>query len=234
MEILASQRFRLGVVVFLVSLTSARFAAAATTTATFGAGCFWCVEAIYERGGGVLDVVSGYAGGTEANPTYEQVGAGRTSHAEVVQITFDPAVISYDKLLELFWKTHDPTDPRGVAPDFGRQYRSILLYHDDVQRQAIERSKAEAQKGFSKPIATEVVRLDRFYPAEEYHQDYVRRNPNDSYVRTVAIPKLEKLGFLPMEKGAKRSSGVVLLLPIAAAVALTAIVLYRRRRSSAS
>lgn len=170
--------------------------AADSVKATFGAGCFWCVEAIYRRIDGVTNVVPGYAGGTEPNPTYRQVGSGSTGHAEVVQITFDPAKISYDKLLEIFWKSHDPTNPNGVAPDFGKQYRSLLLYHDDQQKQAIERSRAIAQKNFSKPIATDIAPLTKFYPAEEYHHDYVRKNPNDSYVRNVSLPRLKELGLL--------------------------------------
>lgn len=219
---------RLGAAIIAVILAAVRPAVAETSKATFGAGCFWCVEAIYERSGGVVEVVSGYAGGSERNPTYKEVSAGRTGHAEVVQITFDSSVISYEKLLDLFWKTHDPTDPRGVAPDFGKQYRSILLYHDDAQHAAIERSRAAAQKHFSKPIATQIVPLEKFYPAEDYHQDYVRRNPNDGYVRAVAYPKLKKLGLDAPAKKVKRASGAV-ILPIAAAVTLIAIVLYRRR-----
>lgn len=177
-------------------LPSAALSAAELSKATFGAGCFWCVEAIYRRIDGVTDVVPGYAGGKEPNPTYHQVGSGLTGHAEVVQITFDPAKVSYDKLLEIFWKSHDPTDPRGVEPDFGTQYRSLLLYHNEAQHQAIERSKAEAQKKFSRPIATEIAPLDKFYPAESYHWDYVGKNPNDPYVRNVSLPKLKKMGLL--------------------------------------
>ncbi len=178
-----------------VLLPTAALPAAELSKATFGAGCFWCVEAIYRRIDGVTDVVPGYAGGKEPNPTYHQVGMGLTGHAEVVQITFDPAKVSYDKLLEIFWRSHDATNPNGVAPDFGRQYRSLLLYHDEAQRKAIEGSKAEAQKKLSKPIATEVAPLDKFYPAESYHWDYVRKNPNDSYVRNVSVPRLKTLGL---------------------------------------
>lgn len=179
----------------VVLFPAAALPAAELSKATFGAGCFWCVEAIYRRIDGVTDVVPGYAGGKEPNPTYHQVGMGQTGHAEVVQITFDPAKVSYEKLLEFFWRSHDATNPNGVTPDFGRQYRSLLLYHDEAQRQAIERSKAEAQKKLSKPIATEVAPLDKFYPAESYHWDYVRKNPNDSYVRNVSMPRLKALGL---------------------------------------
>jgi peptide-methionine (S)-S-oxide reductase len=167
-----------------------------TETAVFGAGCFWCVEAFYEPQPGVVRVTSGYAGGSEANPTYKQVSAGRTSHAEVVLIEFDPTKTSYEKLVDFFWKTHDATDGSGVWPDFGKQYRSIILYKDEAQRQAIERSKARAQAGLSKPIATEISPLTKFWPAEDYHQDYVVNNPDDTYVVNIAKPKLKKLGLL--------------------------------------
>ncbi len=164
--------------------------------AVFGAGCFWCVEAFFEQQPGVIDVVSGYAGGDEANPTYKQVGAGKTGHAEAVQITFDPAKTSYEKLLAFFWKTHDPTDGRGVAPDFGRQYRSIIVPVDEAQRAAAEKSKAEAQQQLGKAIATEIAPIGKaFYLAEDYHQDYVRKNPRDGYVQAIAVPKLKKLGL---------------------------------------
>ena len=177
-------------------LFSARVASAAETeTAVFGAGCFWCVEAFYEQQPGVKNVVSGYAGGSEANPTYQQVSAGKTSHAEVVQVEFDPAVTSYEKLVEFFWKTHDPTDGRGVAPDFGKQYRPIVLYRTPEQQAMAEKSKAALAAKLGKPVAAEIVSLDRFYTAEDYHQDYVVKNPKDGYVVGVAIPKLKKLGL---------------------------------------
>ncbi|HEX8679978.1 MAG TPA: peptide-methionine (S)-S-oxide reductase MsrA [Chthoniobacterales bacterium] len=169
--------------------------AAETQTAVFGAGCFWCVEAFYEQQPGVKNVISGYAGGAEDKPNYSQVSAGKTGHAEVVQVEFDPAVTSYEKLVEFFWKTHDATDGRGVAPDFGKQYRSIILYRDDEQRAIAEKSKAAEAARLGKPVATEIAPLTKFFPAEEYHQDYVRKNPKDGYVRNVAIPKLKKLGL---------------------------------------
>ncbi len=175
----------------LLSALSAR--AAETETAVFGAGCFWCAEAYFEQQPGVKNVVSGYAGGTEPNPTYKQVGAGATGHAEVVQVEFDPAVTSYEKLLEFFWTTHDPSDGRGVSPDFGKQYRSLILYRTPEQKTAAEKSKATFAAKLGKPIATEIAPLDKFYLAEEYHQDYVRRNPKDGYVVGIAIPKLRKL-----------------------------------------
>lgn len=164
---------------------------------TLGAGCFWCVEAVYEQLPGVLEVVSGYAGGPEPDPRYEDVSAGRTGHAEVVRIVYDPAVTSYEELIDYFWRTHDATDPRGVWPDFGRQYRSIILPHDDEQMRLAVRSRERAQTQLERPIATEIVPLEQFYPAENYHQDYVAKNPRDGYVRQIAIPKLRKLGLAP-------------------------------------
>jgi peptide-methionine (S)-S-oxide reductase len=183
---------------FLVTLVLATFARAQETRvekAVFGFGCFWCAEATFEQQPGVIDVVSGYAGGDEPNPTYHQVGTGKTGHAEAIEVTFDPTKTSYEKLLEFFWKTHDPTDPRGVEPDFGKQYRSMILTSGEAQSETAKKSKAEAQKHFKKPIATEIAPLKHFYPAEDYHQNYVRNNPGDPYVRNVSIPKLKKLGL---------------------------------------
>lgn len=174
-------------------LSTAGFAT--TEKATVGAGCFWCVEAVYEQLPGVLDVVSGYAGGPEKSPTYNQVSAGRTGHAEVVQITFDPEKTSYRDLIDYFWKTHDVTDPRGVWPDFGPHYRSIILVHNDEQLEEARASRAIARENHEKPVITEIVKLKKFYPAEDYHQDYVRLNPRNSYVRNIAYKKLDKLGL---------------------------------------
>ncbi|WP_221029411.1 peptide-methionine (S)-S-oxide reductase MsrA [Actomonas aquatica] len=178
---------------FLVSLSFSQ--AAEPQKATLGAGCFWCVEAIYEQLPGVLDVVSGYAGGPEKNPTYKQVSAGRTGHAEVVQITFDPDQTSYRELIDYFWGTHDVTDPTGVWPDFGKQYRSIILPHNEAQLAEARASRNEARARFDKPVATEIVMLDTFYPAEDYHQDFVRLNPLHPYVKSIAFKKLDKLGL---------------------------------------
>lgn len=166
-----------------------------TAKAVLGAGCFWCVEAIYEQVPGVVSVVSGYAGGKEPNPTYEAVGSGRTGHAEAVEIEYDPSVVTYAALIEFFWKTHDPTDGRGVEPDFGTQYRSIILPGNEAERAIAESARDAEARRRGKPIATEISKLDRFYPAEGYHQDYVWRNPNQGYVRAVSIPKLKKLGL---------------------------------------
>jgi len=170
---------------------------AVTETAVFGAGCFWCVEAFYLRKPGVLKVVSGFAGGTEPNPTYEQVVAGETSHAEVVEVTFDPRQISYRELVDFFWQTHDPTDPRGVAPDFGPHYRSTILYASPEQQAIAKASKAtlEASGTHPKPIITRIEPLDQFYPAEDYHQDFANRNPNHPYVQRILLPKLKKIGL---------------------------------------
>ncbi len=162
-------------------------------TAVLGAGCFWCVEAFYESLDGVQEVVSGYAGGDEANPTYKQVSMGRTSHAETVQILYDPQVISYRALIDFFWTTHNPTFSNGVSPDFGPQYRSILLYQNEAEHAAIEASRQAYEAETGKTIATEIKALDTFYPAEEYHQDYAKKNPKDRYVCGVLNPKLKKL-----------------------------------------
>jgi len=161
--------------------------------ATFGAGCFWCVEAVFERLDGVKSVVAGYAGGNTPNPSYEEVCAGNTGHAEVAQITYDPAVISYESLLEWFWKSHDPTTLNRQGADAGTQYRSVVFYHDDKQKAAAERSKSAAQSMFSDPIVTQIQPLPKFYEAENYHQDYYKHNPNAPYCLFVIRPKLKKL-----------------------------------------
>lgn len=182
-------------VVGLLALSLAGAFAAETRKAVVGAGCFWCTEAMFEQRPGVVAVTSGYAGGKEPNPTYPDVSAGRTTHAEVIEIEYDPAKTSFAELIEFFWKTHDPTDPRGVWPDLGPQYRSIILYQNDDERRTAEASKAALEKSLGKRVATEVVPLGKFHPAEAYHQDYVRKNPNDRYVVNIAIPKLKKLGL---------------------------------------
>lgn len=161
--------------------------------ATFGAGCFWCVEAVFERLDGVQDVQSGYAGGQTVNPTYDDVCTGSTGHAEVIQITFDPGKIPYEKLLDLFWKAHDPTTLNRQGADVGTQYRSVIFTHSSHQKAAAEASKAAAAKSFRNPIVTEIRTLDTFYPAETYHQDYFRKNPDAPYCRIVIQPKLNKL-----------------------------------------
>ncbi|MFZ4775087.1 MAG: peptide-methionine (S)-S-oxide reductase MsrA [Terrimicrobiaceae bacterium] len=161
--------------------------------AVLGGGCFWCVEAIYQGQPGIKSVVSGYAGGTVPNPTYEQVCSGRTGHAEVVEITFDPAVIPYEKVVDFFWDAHDPTTLNRQGADAGTQYRSIIIAQNPAQRALAEKSKAAAKSRFKDPIVTEIVEGAEFYPAEKYHQDFSERNPNNPYVRAVIAPKLEKL-----------------------------------------
>jgi peptide-methionine (S)-S-oxide reductase len=165
-----------------------------TSRATLGGGCFWCVEAVYQAVPGILGVTSGYAGGKVANPTYEEVCTGRTGHAEVVQIEFDPKKVSYEQIMDLFWQAHDPTTPNRQGADIGTQYRSIILYENDAQKVAAERSKGAAQAHFKNPIVTEIVPLQVFYPAETYHQDFYDKNPNYPYSQAVIAPKLEKLG----------------------------------------
>ena len=161
--------------------------------AVLGGGCFWCVEAVYQGQPGINSVVSGYAGGKNPNPTYEQVCSGRSGHAEVVKISFDPEKITYDKVLNLFWDAHDPTTLNRQGADSGTQYRSIIVAQNDVQKAAAEKSKATAQAHFKDPIVTEIVTGAEFFPAEAYHQDYSQRNPNNPYVQAVIVPKLEKL-----------------------------------------
>jgi len=162
--------------------------------ATFGEGCFWCMEAIFQRLQGVEKVVSGYSGGHVADPTYDQVCTGTTGHAEVCQVTYDPARVSYDELLEVFWKTHDPTTLNRQGNDVGTQYRSVIFYHDDEQRQLAESYKAKlaSEHIWNRPVVTEITRFDKFWPAEAYHQDYFKNNPGQGYCRLVITPKLEK------------------------------------------
>ncbi len=167
---------------------------APTASAYFGGGCFWCLEAYFEAQPGVVGVVSGYAGGSTRNPTYEAVCSGETGHAEVVRIDFDPARTSYAALLEKFWLIHDPTSLNRQGPDVGTQYRSIILWADEAQRGAAEAAKAALQARLDDRVVTEIVALATFYAAEAYHQDYFRRNPNQGYCRAVIAPKLKKLG----------------------------------------
>jgi peptide-methionine (S)-S-oxide reductase len=169
-----------------------------TEKATFGGGCFWCFEAIFERIKGVKTVVSGYAGGNVPRPSYELVSTGLTGHAEVVQIEYDPAVVTFDKLLEVFWMSHDPTTPNRQGPDFGTQYRSIILYHNDAQKLAAQKSFNEltAANVFPSPIVTELVPYRAFYAADRHHQDYYRKNRNAAYCQIYIVPKLKKLHLI--------------------------------------
>jgi peptide methionine sulfoxide reductase msrA/msrB len=176
--------------------------------ATFGAGCFWCVEAVFRELRGVVSVVPGYAGGRTENPTYEQVCSGRTGHAEVARITFDPAVIPYAELLDVFWRAHDPTSLDRQGGDVGTQYRSVIFYSGDTQRAIAERSKqkAGASGEWDAPIVTEIVPLTVFYEAEEHHHEYYLRNPNQPYCRAVIDPKMKKLRERLREKLTKSLS----------------------------
>jgi len=164
-------------------------------TITLGAGCFWCIEAVFQNLKGVQSVVSGYTGGQVENPTYEQICTGTTGHAEVAQIIFDPAVISFEDLLYVFWRTHDPTTLNRQGADLGTQYRSAIFYDSEEQKEIAEKSKAKtgASDLWPDPIVTEISRLDKFYNAEEYHQDYYKLNPNQPYCRLVIDPKIRKL-----------------------------------------
>jgi peptide-methionine (S)-S-oxide reductase len=162
-------------------------------TITLGGGCFWCVEAVYERVPGVISVTSGYSGGHTENPTYHQVCGGDTGHAEVTQIVFDPQKTSLDKILEVFWQAHDPTTLNRQGADEGTQYRSVIFYHDEKQKLVAEKSKLAAQENFLKPIVTEIVPFKKFYPAEDYHQGYFDANGRQPYCQMVIQPKIEKL-----------------------------------------
>jgi len=166
-----------------------------TTTATFGAGCYWCTEAVLEQLPGVLDVTSGFMGGKVPNPTYRQVCGGDTGHAEVVQVKFDPKKISYDQLLDWFWKLHDPTTLNAQGPDHGTQYRSVIFYHSDEQRRLAEASRTAHQKDFERPIVTEITAAGPFYKAELDHQDYYVNNKSQGYCQIVIKPKLQHLGL---------------------------------------
>lgn len=170
--------------------------------ATFGAGCFWCVEAIFQQLQGVARVVSGYAGGSAANPTYEQVCTGTTGHAEAVQITFDPQVIAYTDLLDVFWRSHDPTTLNRQGADVGTQYRSVIFYHTEEQQRLAEQSRreTEASKLWSGKIVTDITPFTTFYEAEPYHQNYFRLNPYQPYCRAVIDPKIRKFRKTFQEK----------------------------------
>ncbi|RDI95933.1 peptide-methionine (S)-S-oxide reductase [Meiothermus sp. QL-1] len=170
----------------------AGFRLSGVETATLGGGCFWCLEAVFEEVAGVTRVVPGYAGGHLPNPTYAQVCTQETGHAEVVQLTFDPGVVSYRELLEIFFAVHDPTTKDRQGADVGPQYRSIILYHSPAQRTVAEAVIREQERFWGRPIVTELVPFEVFYPAEAYHQGYFRRNPEQPYCRYVIAPKLAK------------------------------------------
>jgi peptide-methionine (S)-S-oxide reductase len=166
----------------------------ATDTATFGTGCFWCTEAIFQQLDGVVSATSGYSGGQVNNPTYKEVCTGNTGHAEVIQVVYDPAKVTFDELLEVFWQTHDPTTLNRQGNDVGTQYRSVIFYHNNEQKEKAEKYKAELDKSgaFSKPIVTEISPYSKFYAAEDYHQDYYNLNGAEPYCNIVIRPKVEK------------------------------------------
>ncbi|MDB5179734.1 MAG: peptide-methionine (S)-S-oxide reductase [Candidatus Saccharibacteria bacterium] len=161
-------------------------------TYVIAGGCFWCLDAVYRRLKGVTEIVSGYAGGTTANPTYEEVSTGETGHAEVVQITFDESIIPSDVILDLFFLIHDPTTLNRQGADVGTQYRSAMYYVDDAQKRTFEAAKERAQAHWDAPLTTELAQLDVFYPAEAYHQDYFNKNPGNGYCSIVIAPKIVK------------------------------------------
>ena len=163
--------------------------------ATFGAGCFWCVEAVFERLDGVKDVMPGYTGGYKNNPTYKEICTGMTGHAEVAQVTYDSKIITFNELLDMFWKSHDPTTRNRQGNDIGTQYRSAIFYHNDKQKLLAEESKLKVDNSriFTNPIVTEITKLDKFWPAEDYHNNYYANNMDQPYCRIVIKPKLDKL-----------------------------------------
>jgi peptide-methionine (S)-S-oxide reductase len=176
-----------------------------TDTVTFGSGCFWCTEAIFQQLNGVLKVESGYSGGARPNPTYEQVSSGASGHAEVTQITYDPSVITFEDLLEVFWKTHDPTTLNRQGADVGTQYRSVIFYHNETQKQLAEsyKTKLDASGAWNNPIVTEISAFKAFYKAEDYHQNYYNNNKRAPYCTFVIGPKLEKFEKVFGERFAK-------------------------------
>jgi len=178
-----------------------------TDTATFGTGCFWCTEAVFQELKGVLKATSGYTGGHVANPSYEEVCTGTTGHAESLQIIYDPTVITYDELLEVFWEAHDPTSLNKQGNDVGTQYRSAIFYHNEEQRQKAEHYKAELNKSgaYDKPIVTEITAFTKFYPAEDYHQNYYATHGSQPYCYLVIRPKVEKFEKVFKDKLKKNS-----------------------------
>jgi peptide-methionine (S)-S-oxide reductase len=180
---------------FLLSICSVQAQQTKLEKATFGMGCFWCTEALFQRLDGVSKVRSGFEGGNVANPSYEDVCTGTTGHAEVIEVSYDPKKISYDDLLAVFWKSHDPTSLNRQGADVGTQYRSVVFYHTPEQKATAEKYKAELNKtnAYGKAVVTTVVKAQPFYVAESYHQNYFNKNANQPYCRLVILPKLEKL-----------------------------------------
>jgi peptide-methionine (S)-S-oxide reductase len=195
---------RCGLLFFFVSVLNCAIVRADETTAnqesksmkvaTFGGGCFWCTEAVFQRLNGVTKIVSGYSGGHVKEPTYKQVCEGKTGHAEVIQVSYDPAIVEFKELLEVFWKTHDPTTLNKQGADEGPQYRSVIFYHDDEQKELAElyKKKLDASKYFRSPIVTEIAPFTLLYPAEDYHQNYFNDNPANRYCQFVVASKVAK------------------------------------------
>jgi peptide-methionine (S)-S-oxide reductase len=186
----------------LFTLTGANAQQGKSQKATFGMGCFWCSEALFQRLDGVTAVKSGFEGGGLANPSYEEVCTGTTGHAEVIEVTYDPAKISYDELLSVFWKSHDPTSLNRQGADVGTQYRSVIFYHTPEQKALAEKYKKElnSTNAYGKPVVTEITPKKPFYVAEDYHQNYFNNNANQPYCRLVILPKLEKLNKVFKDK----------------------------------
>ncbi len=190
------------IILNLITMTGMETNQDKTEQATFGGGCFWCVEAIFERVEGVQKVVSGYSGGDVKNPTYREVTSGRTGHAEVVQITYDPGMVSYLELLEIFFRTHDPTTLNRQGADVGTQYRSIILFHNPSQEEEARQVIRDLDQAniWNDPVVTQVEPFESFYEAEQYHQEYYENNPNQGYCRLVIQPKIEKFEKLFRDK----------------------------------
>ena len=192
---------KISVLFLALGAISLSMSAAETKSLILGGGCFWCTDAAYKLLPGVTHVTCGYAGGNYPSPTYEDVCTGTTGHTEVIKIDYDPAKTSLEKLLDYFWHVHDPTQVGGQGNDEGSQYRSIILYADEEQKIAAEKSRAEAQKHFGDPITTEIVPLTKFWPAEDHHQDFFEKHPHQSYCVAVIGPKIKKLKKLPEVQG---------------------------------
>lgn len=190
-----SMKKLLAIALILISVINVNAQKQKLEKATFGNGCFWCSEAVFQRLKGVVTVKSGYEGGDVVNPSYEDVCTGTTGHAEVIELTYDPAKISYEELLEVFWKTHDPTTLNRQGADVGPQYRSVVFYHNDAQKALAEKYKKElnTKNAFGKPVVTAITKAAPFYVAENYHQDYYKLNGSQPYCRAVILPKMEKL-----------------------------------------
>jgi len=188
-------RFLLTAIALLLTMSLPSDAAAASKSefATIGGGCFWCIEAVFQRVPGVIKSVSGYSGGRTEHPTYEEICGHGTGHAEVIQVEFDPTVITYGRILEIFFEAHDPTTLNRQGADEGDQYRSVIFYHNDDQHKAALEAKRVAQKDYDDPIVTEIVPLKKFWRAEDYHQDYFNQHPNQGYCTFVIKPKVSKL-----------------------------------------